>query len=109
MKKVTMEPLKIENLYPVTDTEKLDSLKIEMKENGFKNIPSIVVIETETGFYAITGSHRWEAATQLGIDIHVELFQIDEIELIVDRDDVDLEGYKMIDRLFETNYYEERS
>ena len=109
MKKLTMEPLKIENLYPVTDFEKLNSLILEIKKNGFKNIPAIVVIETETGFYAITGSHRWEASAQLELDIPVELFQVDEIESIVNRDDVDLEGCKMMDRLFNTNFYYERS
>jgi hypothetical protein len=34
--------------------------------------------------------------------ILIELYQLDEIEEILDREDVDLEGLKMIDRLLDT-------
>lgn len=68
MKKLNMEILKIEKLYGVTDLEKFESLKKEMKKNRFENIPPIVVLENDCGYFAVTGSHRYAAAVELGFD-----------------------------------------
>ena len=99
MKITTMDTLNIEKLYSVTNEKKFESILEEVRNNGFKNVPAIVVLETEECFYAITGSHRWEVAAELGLEIPVELFQMDEIETIRKRKDVDYEGLKVFDRL----------
>lgn len=96
MIKTTMENLKIEPLYGATNQKKLDSLINEMRKNGWKNIPAIVVLETATGYTALSGSHRYEAAVQCDLDIEVELYQENEIKEIFSRSDVDGQAWKML-------------
>jgi ParB-like chromosome segregation protein Spo0J len=97
MIKTKMELNKIERLYGVNNIEKFESLLNEVKENGWKNVPAIVVLENDFGYFAVTGSHRYAVAEELGFEeIEVELYQQDEIEEILKRDDVDEQGRKLL-------------
>ena len=79
MIKTTIDPMSVEPLYKVTNIEKYESLLEEMKKNGWKNIPSIIVIETDTGYFCISGSHRYYAARNANLQIEIELYQENEI------------------------------
>lgn len=99
MIKTKMQVSKIEKLYKVTNRKLYNELLEEAKTNGFANIDPIVVVENDFGYFAITGSHRYAVAEELGLDINVELYQINEIDGLLERHDVDDAGAEKIKEL----------
>lgn len=57
---------KIEPWHEVTDYEKVEWIVEDMKENGWCGRP-LVVLEIDGEYQALTGSHRYEAAKEVGI------------------------------------------
>jgi ParB-like chromosome segregation protein Spo0J len=99
MESKLMETYKIKKLNNTTDIEKYESLLKEVRANGWKNVPAIVVIENDYGYYAVTGSHRYAVAEELEIDIPVDLYTEDEINYILERDDIDERGIEIIEEI----------
>lgn len=59
------------NFYPVheiRDKNKLQSLKEEIKNNGWRNCPPLVLFEN---IHLMSGAHRWAVAVELGKEIPV--------------------------------------
>jgi uncharacterized ParB-like nuclease family protein len=63
-KTITLD--KIEPWHEVTDYEKLEWIVEDMKENGWCGRP-LVVLEIDGEYQALTGSHRYEAAKEVGL------------------------------------------
>jgi ParB-like chromosome segregation protein Spo0J len=57
---------KIEPWHEVTDYDRLEWILEDMKENGWCGRP-LVVIEIDGEYQALTGSHRYEAAKEVGL------------------------------------------
>jgi len=67
---MTFETISIDRIRPfheVRDSEKLAALIASMTERGWDGRP-LVVIDCGDYYQAITGSHRWAAANEVGLD-----------------------------------------
>jgi uncharacterized ParB-like nuclease family protein len=67
---MTFETISIDRIRPfheVRDSERLAALIASMTERGWDGRP-LVVIDCGDYYQAITGSHRWAAANEVGID-----------------------------------------
>lgn len=69
----------ISPLHGVLDFAKLADLKASLRADGWQGRP-ILVIETADGLRGLTGSHRVEAAQQIGMEIPVLMISADEAE-----------------------------
>jgi hypothetical protein len=76
----SIDPKEIEPLHEVRDQAKLDQLTADMKENGWRGTP-LLVIERESDYLAWTGTHRLAAAIETGLS-SVPCYVLDEQELL---------------------------
>ena len=63
----SMQMGRIRPFHEVRDAEKLAALVADMTERGWHGRP-LVVIDCGDYYQAITGSHRWAAANEVGLD-----------------------------------------
>ena len=75
----SIDPQEIEPLHEVRNQALLDALTADMKENGWRGRP-LLVIERESDYVAWTGSHRMAAAIEAGLAL-VPCYVIHEDEL----------------------------
>ena len=76
----SIDPEQIEPLHEVRNRAILDGLTADMKENGWRGRP-LLVIERESDYVAWTGSHRIAAAIEAGLAL-VPCYVVDEGELL---------------------------
>src|SRR5262249_14224980 len=76
----SIDPEEIEPLHEVRDQAKVDQLTADMKKNGWRGTP-LLVIEPKSDYLAWTGTHRLAAATQAGLS-SVPCYVIHEQELL---------------------------